>query len=208
VTEKGYIQFRCDWERAAAPAGPLVGELIAWRDRLYRLGLIGVYPDGIGFGNLSVRVGESFIVSGTATGRLEAVGPEHFTEVVGSDFAANWVRCRGPVEASSESLSHAAVYRAAPSASAVVHVHHLGLWEQLYGVLPTTDPKAEAGTPEIAWAIEELFRRGGVREAGLFVMGGHREGLMAFGGTLDEAVSYVIEALSAKPLPTGRGSKD
>ena len=207
MTEKGYVQFRCDWERAPAPAGPLVAELIAWRDRLYRLGLIGVYPDGIGFGNLSARVGESFVISGTATGRLEAVGPEHFTEVVGSDFATNWVRCRGPVEASSESLSHAAVYRAAPSAGAVVHVHHLGLWEQLYGVLPTTDPKAEAGTPAMAWAIEELFRRGGVREAGLFVMGGHREGLMAFGETLDEAGSHVIEVLSAKPLSSGRGSK-
>jgi ribulose-5-phosphate 4-epimerase/fuculose-1-phosphate aldolase len=196
VTEKGYVQFRCDWERVAAPAGPLVEELIAWRDRLYRLGLIGVYPDGIGFGNLSARLGESFVISGTATGRLEAVGPEHFTEVVGYDIAANFVRCRGPVEASSESMSHAAVYRSVPEAGAVIHVHHLGLWEQLYDKLPTTDPVAEAGTPAMAWAIEELFRRGGVREAGLFVMGGHREGLMAFGRTADEAGERVMEVFS------------
>lgn len=194
--EKGYVQFRCDWERAADPAGPLVDELIAWRQRLYGLGLIGVYPDGIGFGNLSARVGESFVVSGTATGRLEVVGPEHFTEVVEAEYSTNWVRCRGPVEASSESLSHAAVYRAAPTAGAVIHVHHLGLWEQLYDKLPTTDPKAEAGTPEMAWAIAELFHRGGVRETGLFVMGGHREGLIAFGGTLDEAGARVIEVFT------------
>jgi ribulose-5-phosphate 4-epimerase/fuculose-1-phosphate aldolase len=195
VTEKGYVQFRCDWERAAAPA---VGDLIAWRDRLYRLGLIGVYPDGIGFGNLSTRTGETFVVSGTATGRLETVGPDHFTEVVGYDIAANFVKCRGPVEASSESMSHAAVYHADPSAGAVIHVHHLGLWEQLYDVLPTTDPTAEAGTPAMAWAIEELFRRDGVRETGLFVMGGHREGLMAFGRTIDEAGARVVEAFSRR----------
>lgn len=196
MTEKGYVQFRCDWERTAAPAGKLVVELIAWRNRLYRLGLIGVYPDGIGFGNLSARVGESFVVSGTATGRLEGVGPEHFTEVIGYDIAANFVRCRGPVEASSESMSHAAVYRADPTAGAVIHVHHLGLWGQLYDALPTTDPTAEAGTPAMAWAIEDLFRRGEVRKAGMLVMGGHREGLMAFGGTPDEAGARVVEAFN------------
>jgi hypothetical protein len=189
--EKGYVQFRSDWQAAPPPAGPLVDALIGWRQRLYRLGLIGVYPDGIGFGNISARLpAGTFLISGTATGKLEALGPEHFTEVTDCDFAANWLRCRGPAQASSESLSHAAVYRAAPATSAVIHVHHLGLWQQLYGNTPTTDPRAEAGTPEMAHAIEELLR-GDV--AGLFVMGGHREGLIAFGESLDTAGSRLLE---------------
>jgi ribulose-5-phosphate 4-epimerase/fuculose-1-phosphate aldolase len=195
--EKGYVRFGCDWEPADPPAGPAVGALIRWRDRLHALGLIGVYPDGIGFGNLSARLaGDSFVVSGTATGRLPTLGPEHFTTVTDYDFAANRLRCLGPVQASSESLSHAAVYRADPAAAAVIHVHHLGLWERLYGVLPTTDPKAEAGTPEMAWAIGELLRDTATRDRGLFVMGGHREGLMAFGRTEDEAGGRVLEAFA------------
>lgn len=197
--EKGYVQFHCRWERAAPPGGPAVEALRGWRDRLYRAGLVGVYPDGIGFGNLSCRPGEggAFLVSGTGTGGLAALGPEHFTEVTAYDFARNRLSCRGPVRASSESLSHAAVYRGCPGARAVVHVHHRALWEALLGRLPTTDPRAEAGTPEMAWAIEALFREGALGGEGLFVMGGHPEGLMAFGATLDAAGARVMEAYAA-----------
>lgn len=191
--EKGYIQFRCEWEPADPPAVP--ADLIAWRDRLHRLGLIGVYPNGIGYGNISARTtGDSFLISGTATGHLPTLGREHFAEVLAFDFAANSLRCCGAVKASSESLSHAAVYVSDPAVQAVIHVHHLGLWEQLRDRIPTTDHGAEAGTPEMAWAIESLLWQPRVKEQGLFVMGGHREGLIAFGATLDEAGGRIIAA--------------
>jgi ribulose-5-phosphate 4-epimerase/fuculose-1-phosphate aldolase len=194
--EKGYIQFHCEWEPADPPAVP--GDLIAWRDRLHRLGLIGVYPNGISYGNISTLTeGGSFLITGTATGHLPTLGPEHFAEVTAFDFASNWLRCRGPVKASSESLSHAAVYVSDPTARAVIHVHHLGMWEQLRDRIPTADHVAEAGTPEMAWAIESLLRQPGVKESGFFVMGGHREGLIAFGATLDEAGERIVAALDA-----------
>lgn len=193
--EKGYIQFHCDWESAPPFAGPAVEPLVAWRDRMYRLGLIGLYPDGIGYGNISARLPVGFLISGTATGGLTALGAEHFAEVTAYDFATNRLRCRGAVRASSESLSHAAVYASDPTANVVIHVHHLGMWERFRDHIPTTDSRAEAGTPEMAWAIEELLRRPGVREGGLFVMGGHREGLMAFGRAADEAGRHILEAL-------------
>lgn len=185
--EKGYIQYECEWEDAAPPFVP--PELIAWRDRLHSLGLIGVYPDGIGFGNISVRTGESFLISGTATGHLPHLGPEHFAEVIGFDIAGNRVRCRGRVKASSEALSHAAVYRNDPATRAVIHVHHLPTWETLRGKVPTTDPAAEAGTPAMADAIAEVMNRG---TDGFFVMGGHREGLIAYGPTLDDAGTRML----------------
>jgi len=184
--EKGYIQFQCEWEDAPPPAAP--ADLIAWRDRLHGLDLIGVYPDGIGYGNISVRLkDDSFLISGTATGHLPHLGQEHFADVVGFDIAANAVRCRGRVKASSESLSHAAVYVNDPTARAVIHVHHLPTWESLRGRVPTTDAAAEAGTPRMADAIADLLRRPGVIAGGFFVMGGHREGLVAFGSALDAA---------------------
>lgn len=183
--EKGYVQFRCEWERAAAPVGPVVADLVRWRNRLRDLCLIGVYPDGIGFGNVSGRVPGGFVISGTGTGGVADAGPEHFCEVVWADPDANALGCRGPVAASSESLSHTAVYAADPSAGAVIHVHHLGLWDALRGVLPTTDPAAEAGTPEMAVAVRAVVRAG--VPGGVFVMGGHREGLVAFGRNTEEA---------------------
>lgn len=193
--EKGYIQFHCDWEWADAPAGALFDALRAWRDRLFSLGLIGIYPNGIGYGNLSCRPGETFVITGTATGSIPSLGPEHLTEVTAYDIDRNWVRCRGPVQASSESLSHAAVYRSDPTIRAVIHVHHLDLWQRLLGNVPTTDADAEAGTPAMAYAIEALFRDGPVREERLFAMGGHREGVMTFGKSLDEAGARLLEAL-------------
>ena len=216
--EKGYIQFQCDWTPADPPAVP--AELLECRERMHRLGLIGVYSDGIGFGNISTRNPVSaletgflapqetrfprqkpgfipFLISGTATGSLPTLGPEHFAEVTAFDFASNSLSCRGQVKASSESLSHAAVYVNDPTAQAVIHVHHLKRWEALRDRVPTTDHTAEAGTPQMAWAIEELLGKPGVKEGGFFVMGGHREGLMAFGPSVAEAAERLLRFVNA-----------
>ena len=201
--EKGTIQFQCDWTPADPPVVPAA--LLDCRERLHRLGLIGVYPDGIGFGNVSVKLPKSgqeghaprFLISGTATGSLPTLGPEHFAEVTAFDFASNSLSCRGPVKASSESLSHAAVYANDPTAQAVIHAHHLTRWEALRDRVPTTDCAAEAGTPRMAWAIEELLGTPGVKEGGFFVMGGHREGLMAFGPSVAEAAERLLHFVNA-----------
>lgn len=192
--EKGYIQYECDWQPAPSPAGPLVAELIAWRDRLFARGLIGVYPDGIGFGNVSARDGEDFIITGTATGSIPFLEPAHVTRVVDYDIEANRVSCRGPLQASSEALSHAAVYEAAPAANVVIHVHHLRLWQHLCGRIGTTDASAEAGTPAMARAIAALFRAANPPR-GIFAMGGHREGIMAYGARFADAAQALLRAL-------------
>jgi hypothetical protein len=47
----------------------------------------------------------------------------------------------------------------------------------------------------MATAIEDLFHAGWVRETGLFVMGGHREGLVSFGASVNEAAERLLSAL-------------
>jgi L-ribulose-5-phosphate 4-epimerase len=195
--ERGYVLFRCEREPAPPPTGALVQSLLDWRARLHRLGLIGVYPDGIGFGNLSFRIPRSdrFVISGTNTGRFPVLTAEHLTLVTSYDFARNRLACRGPVDASSESLSHAAVYLADPQAEAVVHVHHGSLWSSVVDRLPTTERTALAGTPEMARAIESLVGTGRTREEGLIVMGGHPEGVIAYGRDVQEAGQRILRAM-------------
>jgi len=192
----GLIKFSLRWQRAPPPED--LDALLQWRDRIRAAGLIGVQPDGIGYGNISVRADSSFIISGSGTGVHATARTEHFTRVIHYDFPANSLLCRGPVRASSESLTHAAVYEADASAGAVVHVHHRELWRALLGKIPTTAKDIAYGTPEMAYDVLRLFRDTPVADGGIFVMGGHEDGIVGFGGSLQEAGSKLLDMLHAQ----------
>jgi ribulose-5-phosphate 4-epimerase/fuculose-1-phosphate aldolase len=203
-----YIKFDCRLTPAKPPARAAVAELVAVRRELRRLGLVGAYPDGMGFGNLSRRTGSgrAFVVSGTATGGLRRILPRHFVVVDRYSLAGNRVNCRGAVRSSAESLTHAAVYEADARIRAVLHIHSLALWTRgRAGGLPATPPDAGYGTPEMAKAIRRVVRAG-VRRTGLLrgavVMAGHREGLIVYGRDLGQAMS-VVERLVAGVGPAG-----
>jgi methylthioribose-1-phosphate isomerase len=205
--ETGYILFRCTREEAPPPAAADVAHLIHWRQRLRDAGLIGVLPDGIGYGNLSCRAVSAgddiaFVVSGTATGGLPTLGPEHFALVTAADIDGNALTCRGHIDASSESLTHAAIYRADPGVRAVVHVHDAGLWRRLHGTLPTTPTAALAGTPAIARAVAELLHDPATRAARIIVMGGHPDGLLGFGPTIADTATVLLDLLSEGSAPS------
>jgi ribulose-5-phosphate 4-epimerase/fuculose-1-phosphate aldolase len=193
-----------------------------WRTKLRASGLIGACPDGIGFGNLSVavespgegapgRIGSAreterqaerrpFLITGSGTGGLAELDASHYALVTDYHIEENSVACRGLTRASSESLSHAAVYAACPDAGAVFHIHSEALWKRWRGVLPTTEAALAYGTPEIALALGRLARELGHASPGgpahrshmTIVMGGHRDGLIQIGRSLDEAGSEFL----------------
>jgi L-ribulose-5-phosphate 4-epimerase len=192
---EGYIKFKCIWEQKEIQIEQSIFEQFETaRTRLYDLGLIGIYPDGIGFGNISVKSDKSssFIITGSATGQFEKLKSSHYALVTGYNFAKNTILCTGQTKASAESLSHAAVYESVPEVGAVVHVHSLWLWEKLLNNLPTTSGEIEYGTPEMAVAIQNLIS-GMRKDEKLIVMGGHREGILAFGSNLSEATDEIFK---------------
>ncbi len=185
---EGYIKFSFTHEPAPPPTHPALAELRRVRDELRDWGWLGVLPDGIGFGNLSVRGPdrEQFVITASGTGRYVAALPEHFCAVLAWDVARNHVRCRGPLPASSESMSHGAVYAARPDAQAVIHIHDRALHARLRAAgAPATPADAEFGTPELARAIAALVPT--LPAAAVLVLGGHEDGLLAFGPSLDAA---------------------
>lgn len=189
---EGYIKFDLQWDKKSVDFPEnVLSELNTFRTKLFDLGLIGMYPDGIGFGNISIRLGnnDQFIISGSATGQLSTLTKEQFSLVSGFDIEKNTVICEGQIAASSESMSHAALYKSNHNINAVVHVHHKELWGNQLNNLPTTPKNAEYGTPEIANEIKKLahvFK-------GIIIMGGHEEGIVSFGTNLEEATYRIIK---------------
>jgi len=200
--DDGYIKFHSDWTRGPPGDPELTALLSRWRRPLYDRGLIG-HDTGqnVGFGNLSVRAGAAqFVISGTQTGHIADTGGEHYTRVTDYDLDANRVSSTGPVEASSESLSHAAIYELDAGIGAVVHVHSPALWARFVDRLPTTRSDVAYGTPGMAREFGRLYRETDFSANGIAVMGGHRDGIVSIGATLEEAVQRVLE-LGQHDLP-------
>ena len=189
---EGYIKFDLQWEKKSVDFPEnILSELNLFRTELFDIGLIGMYPDGIGFGNISTRIAntDQFIISGSATGQLRTLTKEHFSLVTAFDIEKNTVICEGQIAASSESMSHAALYKSNHNINAVVHVHHNKLWSNHLNKLPTTPKNAEYGTPEIANEIKKLAHV----SVGIIIMGGHEEGIVSFGTNLEEAANRIIK---------------
>lgn len=200
INEEGYIKFNCiRQDKDFHLPGDKFEKLTSWRNRLYQNHLIGSYPDGIGFGNISIRMSlNNFIITGSATGNKPELNKDDFVLVTHYDLTKNEVRCLGKIPASSESMSHAAVYDTETGINAVIHVHHLQLWKKLKNRVPVTKPDIEYGTPEMALEIKDLFRRTNVSQLKIFVMGGHNEGIITFGCNLDEAGEIIFRYLRQK----------
>ncbi|MFA6106133.1 MAG: class II aldolase/adducin family protein [Patescibacteria group bacterium] len=198
----GYIKFQLKWIKGRPVPSAKIKKLNQWRKKLYGLGLIGLYNNGIGFGNLSVRSGKTgnFIITGSETGRFKILSANHYARVVGHNFEKNRLTCRGPIKASSESLSHAIIYRMDKNINYVMHLHNLKLWKKLKNKVPTTSAKAAYGTPEMAWEIEKLFKQTDVKDKHILVMAGHREGLMTFGSDAETAGKAVLRFMGQREI--------
>lgn len=197
MDEKGYIKFNCSRIKSnPIPLSKLI-EINKWRNKLYYLDLIGVYGNGISFGNISIRVNnlEQFIITGSATGSIKSLDGSHYAKVVDFDLEKNSLICEGPIKASSESLTHAVIYQIDKKINAVIHVHNLNLWKKLINRIPTTSKKAEYGTPEIAKEVIRLFKETDVKNKRILVMKGHKEGIVSFGKDLNEAGKIILNYL-------------
>lgn len=196
LNEEGYIKYHCDWVDGPPVNAAILTEINHWRQVLYEKKLIGYDPAlQVGYGNISCADPRNlglFIISGTQTGHLPVLTPENYTLVTGYDLSKNTLSCIGPVKASSESLTHAAVYGLDHLWQGVIHVHHRGLWDTLIHQIPTTHPSATYGTPEMAVEVQRLYREEDLNAHRIFVMGGHEEGLVSFGKTLAEAAEVLL----------------
>jgi hypothetical protein len=198
--------------------GETVRALVAWREVLARLGLIGQDParyEGFGYGNVSARIGpmgdvgrgaRRFLVTGSQTAGRRDVTLADFCLVERYDIARNQVTSYGLVPPSSESLTHGAIYDIAPAARVVLHGHAPEIWRGARSLgVPMTRSDTQNGTPGMALEVQRLYRETSLSSTGVLAMGGHEDGVIAFGRTAEEAGSSLVRHLArALMSPGGR----
>ena len=185
----GCIKFRCshtcaEWNSQELPLDKellsLLKETDRFRTRIFDQSFIGMYESGIGYGNLSFHCKDKFIITASGTGGARELGIDGYTLVCGADIKNNTVYSIGPLPASSETMSHAAVYAASPSARFVLHIHNMPLFSLLKekNALSTAEDIAY-GTPEMAQAITAIVQK--YPSEGIIAMLGHEEGILLYG---------------------------
>lgn len=193
--DEGYIKYDSDWTEAPARHIEFAAELERCRRPLFIAGLVGEYAElGIGFGNISMRCPgrDQFLITGTQTGNLEHTTADHYSLVTAFNIKNNSVTCEGPVQASSEAMTHAAIYALDEAIGAIVHVHSRVAWERYLNKLPTTGPDIAYGTPAMAREFARLYSETRFGIDGVAVMAGHDEGLISFGSSLDQASARIM----------------
>jgi ribulose-5-phosphate 4-epimerase/fuculose-1-phosphate aldolase len=203
---EGYVKYTAEHTMSPAIETPHFEELNRARTKLRELGLVGAALNGIGFGNLSLRVEENeFLISGTATGSSPVLGPDGYCLITSFDVSKNRVESTGPVKPSSETMTHGVIYQSCPNANCVIHIHSRTIFDgMIRDKYPATPVTAAYGTPEIALAIGKLVRHDPGKNEGSIVLAGHDEGVIVYAATIEKALSLTEELYNKYQLTINR----
>jgi ribulose-5-phosphate 4-epimerase/fuculose-1-phosphate aldolase len=187
---EGIIKFHCIFTESDPPAQSDIIEINKIRSKLVELNLIGTTDDCISYGNISIRYGKSgkFIITGTQTGSKNILTNRDYSIVTDYDIESNKLICTGKIKASSESLTHAAVYNIRNDINSVIHIHNTAMWKAMLNKKPTTSPVFEYGTSELAQAVGQMCNK---TNENLIILSGHTDGIIAYGKN-SEAVFVTI----------------
>ena len=171
-----------------------------WRKILFKLNLIGEYAEaGVGFGNLSQGIDYSaihqttvpqFVITGTQTGKYSELDGKFYTRVLDYNIDQLKIKMMGSIEASSEALTHAAIYVSNPNIKAVFHIHSKEIWEKMIeDKSDFTAANIPYGTVEMAHATQDCIAH---KNSGAFCMHGHEDGVVIYGTSLSEVGELTI----------------
>jgi len=192
----GVIKYNFDFQ----PSKPLevfqFCEIETVRERLYVLGLIGAYANGVGYGNISQRVSKnSFVITGTQTGHLNNLEAEHYSLVEAYEDKAFYLKSSGAIKPSSEALTHGTIYNLSSEIGAVIHIHSKAIWNFMLKNEYLKSKNVAYGTVEMIDEVNHIFSTLDPLSNPKFVMLGHEEGVITFGRDLAEAELILFEVL-------------
>lgn len=194
---EGIIKYSCHHDNSSIQEEIQLSELNDIRSRLLERNWIGHdSAHDIGFGNVSLQHDdEQFLISGSQTGHLSQLSKDDVALVTKVNLQSNQLWCTGKTVASSESMTHAALYLGSEGFfNSVLHIHDAALWQKWKGVKETTDTNIKYGTPQMAMALFELAEES-VESHLVVVMGGHKDGIIAGGITIECAYQALVNLI-------------
>jgi L-ribulose-5-phosphate 4-epimerase len=195
--KEGVVKYTVKHETARITFPAEMPELMTWRQKLRALDLIGEDAQGLGYGNLSIRLfgTPTFLITSSQSSGLAEVSQQHFARVTVVDLDKNFLRSVGERPPSSEALTHAALYQMHGAIRAVVHVHSHEIWTAWRHQLPTSRDEVLYGTPGMAYEMIRLHKRSALGRQGVIVMGGHQDGVIAFAPSVAEAAGEILKLM-------------
>lgn len=200
--DDGYIKYdRSHFTKAAALKEHEFTDIEKWRAILFEKELIGEYQkEKIGYGNISKRADYShykktsqpqFCISATQTGKHPILNGNHYTRVLDFNISENIIVAQGPNEASSESLTHGAIYSSNQEINYVFHIHSKKIWlGMIKDKLPTTSAEIPYGTMQMANAVQDITNQ---HYEGWFAMEGHEDGVVIYSKQIEKAGELTLE---------------
>ncbi len=210
--DEGVIKYDAsDYQVTGALRESSIKQIEQVRRQLFTLKLIGHYMEhNVGYGNISQRqdfqslrttLSPQFIISGSQTGHLLHLTGEHYTQVIECDIARNKISAMGPRNhingASSESLTHAAIYQCNTAIQAVIHIHSASIWQGMLNDNLTHTPKnVPYGTPQMADAVKAKVAH---NKTGYLAMKGHEDGVITYGENFKQALDICLTLYKQYP---------
>ena len=198
--DDGYIKFHCEhtnavWNSSSLPLPEhtynLIKKIDIFRTKIYDQKLIGMYENGIGYGNLSHRLEDNFVITASATGGARELGIDGYTLVNAVFIEKNTVHCLGSLPASSETMTHAAIYQSAPKVQCILHIHNQIIFDTMIKMkCLSTAKNIPYGTIDMALALKQLATNNPLEAC--IVMQGHNEGVIIYGTSIEHVESQLI----------------
>ena len=192
LLDEGVIKFNFSLKQTAPLAVDLWADLERWRLVFFEKRLIGEYPrEKVGYGNLSLKIKEHFIITGTQTGSLESLDGSHYTQINKCSLSLAKVVASGPIAPSSETLTHFAIYEANKKIKVVFHIHDNVIWKYMCkNNYDYTSESISYGTEEMAAEAQRCI---GSKNKGIFVMKGHQDGVIAYGEDCESTGELILD---------------
>jgi hypothetical protein len=181
--EEGVVKYKPYCEGAHQLEEKDILDINNCRQYFYENNWIGQDAAQIGFGNISKRYKNGFIISATQTGKYEHLSTKEYALVTNWDIRANRLSFLGEKLPSSEALSHAAIYKN-KAINVVVHFHDASFWQENLWKLPTTPASIPYGSPAMGEAL--IYCSQNILYSEIVLMAGHNAGVIIFAHNFDE----------------------